>query len=409
MDRFLYIQDARMVAVYLFRDNDFYVYLQKRDSFCKENLENSEWFRLLHRDGVPFSIEEFSPDIVKELAPTNKNQLSFVFVEVNRRCNLGCIHCYVSEKRKGEALSYSQFDIISNKLHDIQPIDVRLIGGEPFLNNDLVAICERCLKIKPKRQHVLLTNCTMDEILLRKIIKTGISLQISVYGMTWETYKNFSNGTVKDYNNLFRNLEILSKEYNDKVKLVYINCDVTKHELSDFINFSKNKHFAYAYGGVMQIGRAKRNKKKLGEGFVEENPELPFAQKINNKICDLNRLCICANGDVTPCHYFQIDDRDFIMGNIFNDSINDILTCERYKKFQSYTVDDVAECRKCVLRYLCSAGCCGETFSVGGDVLGKYAHCKMDECYAGLKDGYLYRVRKKRAGSFMLDIVNKNK
>lgn len=409
MNKNLYLRNDNFVAIYSFQGQDVFVYLLKSSTFNnpKTIINQDKWFQSLNNieDEELSLFEEFTYEQTKEVFSPQRSTLDFVFVEVNRNCNLGCIHCYVSDVKKSETLSINQFDKIIDKLTCRQPIDIRLIGGEPILNKDLVSICERCKDVVPRKNHVLLTNGTMDIDTLKKIINTGISLQISVYGMTFDTFHSFSNGSRMDFDNLFRNLQILSEEYQDKVKLVFIYSDITKMELDDFINFAQKNKFKYSYGGIMYIGRAQKNRQILGERFENISFHTHYGQRISNRICEFNRLCICANGDVTPCHYFQINDRDFVVGNIFNNSIDEILNGERFNKFSNLTVDDVEECQKCILRYLCSAGCCGETYNVTGSVLGKYTHCHVDECLEKIEDNRVYHVMKKSAGSFITEEI----
>ena len=408
MDKDLYLNDGKFVAVYSFRERNVYVYLLKKDAFDNPTtiVNEKKWLQLLHKennDSVLF--EEFTTDYVKDILSKKESTVEYIYVEVNKNCNLKCLHCYVSEKHPDYRLSLAQFDRIINNLQDKAPIDIRLIGGEPGIHSELVAICRRCMNVVAKKRHILLTNCTMDEKLLKAVIATGITLQVSVYGMSFETYHAFSKGSRRDYDNLFRNLELLSKEYRDKVKLVYICTDITKPELNDFIGFAQSNQFNYSYGGVMLMGRAEKNQSILGGRFEKEGAELPYEQVLNNKICDLNRLCVFANGDVTPCPCIQIDNGDLLMGNVFSDTISDIMESKKYKQFKDYTVDDVNDCRRCVLRYLCSAGCCGETFSVTGNVLGKYTQCCIDKSFEEINDNGVYRVRKVNPGVFKLSKI----
>lgn len=413
MDMDLYLQNQDYVAIYSFWENDTYVYVVKCRTFeRKPNLVKKSILRsITSHKSRKIVFDYFSPDYVEQIFNQKQDNLNFVFIEINRKCNLGCIHCYLSQNDKGAHLTYDRFDEIINIIKDKQPIDIRIIGGEPSLVEDLCGMCKRAMGIQPKSHHTLLTNGSMSEESLRGIMETGINIQISVYGMTYRTFETFSHGKKKDFDRVFENLEILSKEYLNKVKLVFINSSVTKNELDHFIKFATEKGFSYSYGNVVSIGRAKINQNLLGN--VEEiNQERmtcsvkpKYEQKLSNRICDLDRLCICANGDITPCHYFQIHDTNYTMGNIFNSSLDDILWSKKFNDFRSHTVDDVKTCNKCIFRYLCSAGCCGETYAVKGDILEKYTHCCLDKCLSDVEEDTVYRIVKYCPGLFYKDKI----
>ncbi len=79
----------------------------------------------------------------------------------------------------------------------------------------------------------------------------------------------------------------------------------------------------------------------------------------NDTGCHAGRsnISVDDNGDVYPCHLFHYD--KFKMGNIFTDSIPDIMQGEKNKIFvKEMHVDHNNEfCRSCAVRYLCGGGC----------------------------------------------------
>jgi uncharacterized protein len=81
-----------------------------------------------------------------------------------------------------------------------------------------------------------------------------------------------------------------------------------------------------------------------------------------------------ANGDAYPCGEF-IGRRDFFGGNILKDSIENIRDSKNFLKLRKRVVEDIEECRECMIRNICGAPCPAEIHSTEGSMYRKSYYC----------------------------------
>lgn len=65
---------------------------------------------------------------------------------------------------------------------------------------------------------------------------------------------------------------------------------------------------------------------------------------------------ILPNGDVTPCHE-SIDDQIFVLGNLVNHSLREILSSSFYETYEKYAREVPRSCRTCRWFAICHGGC----------------------------------------------------
>lgn len=115
--------------------------------------------------------------------------VEFAWIEITKRCNLRCIHCY--EDSSGQAMlqdmQFGLFKQIIDGLAEQKIWSIQLIGGEPFLHDDVVAMIEYC---KGKFDYVeIFTNGTLlNNMYLETIKDSNIHLALSVYSNTSEIH-----------------------------------------------------------------------------------------------------------------------------------------------------------------------------------------------------------------------------
>jgi uncharacterized protein len=92
--------------------------------------------------------------------------------------------------------------------------------------------------------------------------------------------------------------------------------------------------------------------------------------------CGAGRLALVVtpNGDVYPCSEF-IRFPEFRCGNIFTDSMPDILAAESCKALACRNTASIAECRSCAYRLICGANCPAAVYGMHGTLQAKSPYC----------------------------------
>jgi radical SAM protein with 4Fe4S-binding SPASM domain len=292
-----------------------------------------------------------------------------VVIEITNKCNLNCKHC--GSTKNNDELSVEAIKTLLSDLNEVKHISIT--GGEPTLHKDIVEIVKLC---SAKCNTSIITNATCSEKLLREIIDAGIDLiSFSVDGLP-KTHDEIRNKKVSI--NMFRLINV-AKWY---VEISAVTT-VTKQNINELREI---RSWLFENGfdrWQLQLGIPYGNMTK--ENMIEPKQIIDIikvAHETQSLIVDLadcvgyysklehevrtknncawsgcqagkSVLGILANGDVVGCT--SIRDKNFIEGNIYNESIKDIWQ----NKFNA-------------LRNLCQA-----------DLSGKCKNCKYTMCLGG--------------------------
>jgi uncharacterized protein len=109
-------------------------------------------------------------------------------------------------------------------------------------------------------------------------------------------------------------------------------------------------------------------------------------------------FAVSAAGDLFPCSEF-IGLKKFKGGNLFKDSLNDVLKSEAFGLVTTRKVEDIEPCAHCAIRHFCGSPCPAEAHEMNGSMQKPGAFCELYEeqvRYAlrliadGKEDAYLW-------------------
>lgn len=83
---------------------------------------------------------------------------------------------------------------------------------------------------------------------------------------------------------------------------------------------------------------------------------------------------IASDGDVYPCDEF-VGREEFRCGNIFRDSVRDILNSSVCTSLRARSVEVIDECRHCTYRQICGANCPAAVYSMNGHLYARSPYC----------------------------------
>lgn len=353
------------------------------------------------------SPEEFSYELFDDANSYKKCTL--VYLEVTGHCNFRCLHCYANmEQTTSEYLHYNDAVSMMHNLKHLGACDIRLTGGEPFLNPDINKIITLIANtVTPNHRHSIATNGSFSLEQVRFAIDAGYEIQVSIYGMKPSSFQSFTHAEEHVYYDLFHKLKCLGKTpYAQYITLALSVNDITYHEIDELISFAYENGFNYVLNRAASAGRATENWKKIK---LKEHEQHEFA-KIQRKpipsfcyhLCQLFWTSIRVNGDVQPCPYIR--EKKYTFGNIYNDSFWKIWRSKRYDDFRKLTASDVDFCQNCEFIYVCTAGCCAEALGYSHNIKAVYPWCEIrpyeNENYLVVKDQEVYIIEKLSAGVF---------
>lgn len=341
------------------------------------------------------------------------NECKLLYIELTNNCNYNCIHCYAEiEKGNNEYLSPSSFDIVLSQLPTGCKCDIRLSGGEPFLNTNIKYFISKISQsIVPYSQHSIVTNGSFTISDAKFAIENNFQLQISIYGMSYETFNKFTKASKSNWEKVMNNLDILSKSsFKSNVVLCFAVNNITYNELDAFIEYANSRSFKYILNRAASIGRAVNN---WGDIQLPSEKHFEFSRNTKSKslrfcyhMCQLHISVICVNGNVIPCSFLRKP--KYIFGNVFDSSIESIWKSDKYMMFRTLTPKMVEKCKSCEFMYVCTAGCCAEADGYSDNILACYPWCLVkpfENSYLDIKDNEIYEVDKLAAGTFEFRLI----
>jgi radical SAM protein with 4Fe4S-binding SPASM domain len=161
-------------------------------------------------------------------------------VEVTRRCNLTCIHCYNNlpssdQKARRDELTYDEHCQVLDEITDAGCLWLLYTGGEPFIRKDFLDIYTYA-----KQKGLLITVFTNGTLITPNIADYLVqwrpfSIEITLYGQTRETYERVT-GISGSYERCMRGIRLL-KERGLPLKLKTMAIKPNIHELWEMKQF----------------------------------------------------------------------------------------------------------------------------------------------------------------------------
>jgi len=293
-------------------------------------------------------------------------------IELTRRCNLNCCHCY-NVKNRGE-LSLKQVKDMVRQLRQAGCLFAILTGGEIFTRPDLYEILmfmrRAGLDIK------IFTNGTLiDKTWIEKLKEVSPSLiGISILGAKERTHDGIT-GIPGSFRKAMAAVELLKAAGLS----VNIKCALMRQNYSEYqkiIEMAKALGVTYVLDPVISprddgrddVLAHRLQEKELADFYgqqVEQFPESLTAEDDFYCSAGISLGCISARGDVFPCVQLP-----YAVGNIFKQELKDIwANSEFLQKMRTAAFHDAKGCLDCRLRAYCTR-CPGLAYLEDQDAFG---------------------------------------
>ncbi len=276
-----------------------------------------------------------------------------VYIEITNVCNLRCSFC-PDTGRTPEFMDISGFTHI---IHEVKPFCDYVylhIMGEPLLNPDLKSFLKICyeslIKVNITTNGTLLSSC--GELLLnsKALRKVGISLHSFEANEGNELLDNYINNTVSFIKRavekgIICELRLWNMDNGQLKGINDLNDEIIK-KLGD--SFQPDFDLRLAVKNQMNV--------KLQERLFISRAEIFEWPDINREVMDEKVFCyglrdqfgVLVDGTVVPC---CLDSEGNIpLGNIFSESLSDILNSERARRiYEGFSGRKAVEelCKKC--------------------------------------------------------------
>lgn len=315
-------------------------------------------------------------------------------VQITERCNLHCAHCFVSSTEKGRDISLE--DIVEKvipRLAQASVSRVTLTGGEPFAHPHLFEICEAF--VQQGMSVGICTNATLaSEEQLDELKSLGnVHFNVSFDGFRAESHGKF-RGNKSSFAVTLQTTRLIASKGLLQGLLSTPNMLTRVDEFAALCEFAVEIGAEYvlmnplsSFGrGVKSQGRMAAPDqimsaiRDLTSRFAKQGLDTVHIRFPNDAAqplagCDAGKLIyVFSDGLTAVCPYLVFaartpqslhSDRDFLVGNILEESVGSSLDTYDMSRLLMGTNDS---CTSCVIEKECGKGCPAAVVANGGRI-----------------------------------------
>ena len=319
-------------------------------------------------------------------------------------CNMGCKYCYledntIDEKTKYKPLETLEYAINKFKDSDVIPFNISLHGGEvttlskddfyelikyisDYYTNNKELIIDGGFKIGNPHIKTNMYN-------LEKHIDTIKEFNVSISGsldlpfLLHDQYR-VTKGNQKTLKKILENIELLKDIPNKKkvsatifkehynylddivkdIKYLHKNTCLDMNDFNFMVGFDYNSNgLLHHISEEEQLNLYNRMHEEFDGTDLDYGVNGPWFDEFGPGYCPNCDNCgekfflLEKNGDIYSCVRGQ-KNKDYYYGNIYTNSVEEILTTAKNKIFINHNKQPLnEECTKCGYLYLCKTGC----------------------------------------------------
>ena len=375
--------------------NDITLFLKEAGHIVDES-ELLTLFDSLKKHGI---INHF----VEQGALTCKEQerkLHTVHIKLTDECNLHCKYCYAeSEGTHKGFFDFSKLKAIANEVSDyVGHAEFVLSGGEPLLHPQALEFAEY-LHVKNHTAHLLTNGTQITSENAPKIAQLFSLIKISIDGSCEEV--NAKTRNKGSFEKSLRGFELLVENGAN----VLVAMTVTQANIYDVGAMVKLFGNRLTFQPFFQAGRGSENDGLgiSGREYYEALANIEGVSPMGGFASILERvrgrgttkcamadaeISISENGDVYPCQ--MMTDEQFKGGNIYQQSIEEILKSKVFQKLITFSSKTNDGCKECPIKLLCGGACRARSFYQTGDVFINSDFCEYEKLayINGIFDNY---------------------
>ena len=245
-----------------------------------------------------------------------------IYIEITNNCNLNCSFCSkVLKPRKN--MSLEKFELILNKIKDYTDYIYLHVKGEPLIHKDIIEF------INKANEYNLKVNLTTNGVLFDKYAKElGECKNLNKINFSLHCENNKDNYLEDIFNNI--------KYLSPNTTVIYRLWTLKNNELDEKSTKIVEKLKEYYNLSAETVDKIKNenNIKISSTIYVDKDNEFIWPEITNHKSDGFcygltTHIAILVDGTVVPC---CLDSNGIIdLGNIFNDSLENIINSDRYQ------------------------------------------------------------------------------
>ena len=246
--------------------------------------------------------------------------LDFLWLELTRKCNLNCVHCYAESSPK-ISLSSSKMQIadwkrVINEAFEYGCRKLQFIGGEATIYPHLTELIEYSSGVGYEYIELFTNGINFSDSLKNILVKYNIKLAFSVYSADSKVHDEItklSGSQKKTLENIRWSIENFLN-----IRVAIVDVGTNSDTVEDTKSLLKNM-------GVENIAVDKT--RGVGRGNDSVQTQSPVDELCGN--CWKGKLCVTASGEIYPCVF----SRFWSVGNA-SDGLDKVLKSDSLLEFR---------------------------------------------------------------------------
>lgn len=326
-------------------------------------------------------------------------------LELTKRCNLACPHCFTGSSREGHAgPSRRELVGVMQQMVELGAREVAFSGGEPLLRKDLEAILADGLELGLERFSLVTNGSLVTAPRARRLAGLGLrAAQVSVDGADAQDHGLVRGTSRRAFYRALRGIRLL-REAGITVDTATLLTNANARRLGEMLELGGALGVrTVRYCTFVPTGRAHEGSVQaeyapqpaLVDAFLERlrglaEGDAPARRGRPRAVIDhaigpwqgdgrfacvagLRVVYITSEGDLFPCSSLVHD--AFRVGNVYQTPLLELLARPSLHRVRRIRRGDLAEpCRSCE-NHGCSGGCRGATFAATGDLFATPPYC----------------------------------
>jgi len=356
----------------------------------------------LKREDASRVVESFIQQAQKNRVLSGEEQpepvasvFSGIALEITQRCNLRCIHCYLSAgDETPDELSLDEIKSLIDSIKELGGTSLAIGGGEPLLRDDIYKILDYASS-KDLMLSLGTNGILINQETARKLAKYPLKIQVSLDGARAET-----NDRIRGAGSYAKTLigidNLIEQGLAKDVIISYTAMSLNLKEIPEIVEFAIEKNIpVIQFPPLSPSGRAKENWDVIS---MSDEQVLWFWRYISKRSQELkgqmdlladcfsinieksgvpyrcsigSQLRVDPRGDTYPCQCFHSGE-EYILGNIRELDLKSIVHGSKLSQIISSCYSrpsDITKCDECGWKNYCGSGCMGVAYERYGDAL----------------------------------------
>ena len=357
-----------------------------------EALERAEAFlAVMIEAGLVYDSRAGLPKVV-----THESCFSGLTIEITKRCNFHCRHCYLAAGQEAEhELTLDEIKDLISEAKRLGATFVNLSGGEPLLREGCLSLLEHIKALG--LQSVIGTNgSTVSPDVARRLAELSTFVQLSLDGASSATHDAVrGQGAFQRTRQGLDNL--VQAGMANRVMLAFTSTAGNVHEARAPIDLALEKGLrGVIFTSLLAGGNAQLNWEdlklsneqalRLWEFIATQARDLAgrlvilhqglFVRLddpgVSHFVCSIGtNLRVDPEGNVYPCQCF-VGGTEYRLGNVREQTLEELVTGPRLqeiKRARYQRVLLIERCRQCAWSQYCGGGCMGHAYHKEGTIL----------------------------------------